>query len=49
MAKLFRCAACGDIKKTVCRKAACKPPAPLALTFVEPVAPMALTHTEGEQ
>ena len=43
MAKMMRCAACGDIKRGVCRKAACQPVAPLALTFVEPAVPLALT------
>ena len=32
MANMVRCLVCGDIKKSVCRKATCKPAAPLALT-----------------
>ena len=44
MAKMLRCAACGDIKRGSCRKASCQPVAPLALTYVEPAAPLALTN-----
>ena len=49
MAKLTRWAVCGDVKKGVCRKGACKTPAPLALTYVEPEAPLALTYVQPEQ
>ena len=44
MAKMVRCGACFDIKRGVCRKAACQPVAPLALTYVEPAEPLALTN-----
>ena len=39
----------GDIKKGVCRKGACKPPAPLALTYVDPEESLALTYVEPQQ
>ena len=46
MAGLVRCHTCGDIKKHMCRKAACVAVAPLTLTMVPapPAAPLALTE-----